>query len=69
MTYEPETPARMTVALVGKGVTFDSGGLSIKPTDGMEAMKCDMGGAAAIAAAMSCAARVGVKVRVPATCR
>ncbi len=64
LTYEPETPARMTVALVGKGITFDSGGLSIKPTDGMIGMKGDMGGAAAVAAAMSVAAEVGVKVRV-----
>jgi leucyl aminopeptidase len=64
LTYEPETPARMTVALVGKGITFDSGGLSIKTTDGMVGMKGDMGGAAAIAAAMSAAADVGVKVRV-----
>jgi leucyl aminopeptidase len=64
LTYEPETPARMTVALVGKGITFDSGGLSIKTSDGMVGMKGDMGGAAAIAAAMSVAADVGVKVRV-----
>ena len=66
LTYEPETPARMTVALVGKGITFDSGGLSIKPTDGMVGMKGDMGGAAAVAAAMSAARDVGVKVRVRA---
>ena len=64
LTYEPESPARMTVALVGKGITFDSGGLSIKSTDGMVGMKGDMGGAAAVAAALSAAADVGVKVRV-----
>ena len=40
------------LAFVGKGVTFDSGGLSIKPTDGMKAMKCDMAGAATAAAAL-----------------
>lgn len=40
------------LALVGKGVTFDSGGLSIKPTDGMKSMKCDMAGAATAAAAL-----------------
>jgi leucyl aminopeptidase len=66
LTYEPESAARMTVALVGKGVTFDSGGLSIKPTDGMVGMKGDMGGAAAIAAALSVARDVGVRVRVRA---
>jgi leucyl aminopeptidase len=64
LTYEPETAARMTVALVGKGITFDSGGLSIKSTDGMVGMKGDMGGAAAVAAAMSVARDVDVKVRV-----
>ncbi|HEY2813250.1 MAG TPA: leucyl aminopeptidase [Acidimicrobiales bacterium] len=66
LTYEPETEARMTVALVGKGITFDSGGLSIKSTDGMVGMKGDMGGAAAVAAAVSAAADLGVKVRVRA---
>ncbi len=40
------------IALVGKGVTFDSGGLSIKPTDGMLTMKCDMAGAATVLGAM-----------------
>ena len=41
-----------TVAFVGKGVTFDTGGISIKPAAGMEAMKWDMGGAGAVAGAM-----------------
>jgi probable aminopeptidase NPEPL1 len=41
-------PERRHVALVGKGVTFDTGGLHIKPRGGMETMKCDMGGAAAV---------------------
>jgi leucyl aminopeptidase len=52
LVYEPPE-ARATVALVGKGITFDSGGLSIKPADGMETMKTDMSGAAAVLAAMS----------------
>jgi leucyl aminopeptidase len=56
----------MTVALVGKGITFDSGGLSIKPTEGMISMKGDMGGAAAIVGALSAARDLGVKVRVRA---
>ena len=42
-----------TLALVGKGITFDSGGLSLKTADGMETMKTDMGGGAAVLAAMS----------------
>lgn len=48
------------LALVGKGVTFDSGGLSLKPSDGMMAMKCDMGGAATVLAAMQAIANLKV---------
>ena len=59
------------MALVGKGITFDSGGLSIKTADGMYGMKGDMGGAAAVIAAMSAVAALapGVKVTglVPST--
>jgi len=50
------------VALVGKGVTFDTGGISIKPAAGMEAMKWDMGGAAAVTGAMAALAGRGAKV-------
>jgi leucyl aminopeptidase len=56
--------ARATVALVGKGITFDSGGLSLKTSDGMETMKTDMSGAAAVLATMSVLKELGVKVRV-----
>ena len=56
--------ARATLALVGKGITFDSGGLSLKTADGMETMKTDMGGAAAVLAAMSVLPSFGPKVRV-----
>ena len=52
LDYAP-AGATTHVALVGKGITFDSGGLSIKPADGMMTMKNDMGGAAAVLAAMS----------------
>ncbi|MGI8662387.1 MAG: leucyl aminopeptidase [Acidimicrobiales bacterium] len=64
LTYEPAAPARATVALVGKGVTFDSGGLSLKTADGMIGMKGDMGGAAAVLGAISACRDLGVKVRV-----
>lgn len=57
----PNTP---TLALVGKGVTFDSGGLSIKPTDGMLTMKCDMAGAATVLGAMTAIARLKLPVNV-----
>ena len=53
-----------TVALVGKGITFDSGGLSLKTADGMMTMKTDMSGAAAVLAAMSVLGRLAVPVRV-----
>ena len=56
--------ARQTLALVGKGVVFDSGGLSIKPASGMENMKTDMSGAAAVIAAMSAMSALDVKSRV-----
>ncbi len=46
MTYKPRG-AKASVGLVGKGITFDSGGLCIKPPTGMVTMKCDMAGAAA----------------------
>ncbi|MGH7199691.1 MAG: leucyl aminopeptidase [Planctomycetaceae bacterium] len=53
-----------TLALVGKGVTFDSGGLSLKPTDSMKAMKGDMAGAATVLGAMTAIARLGLPVNV-----
>jgi leucyl aminopeptidase len=56
------------LAFVGKGVTFDSGGLSIKPTDGMKTMKCDMAGAAAVVAAMQAIARLKLPVNVVGFC-
>jgi leucyl aminopeptidase len=56
--------ATKTVVLVGKGITFDSGGLSLKPPKSMEAMKSDMGGAAAVLAAVSVIAQLGPAVNV-----
>jgi leucyl aminopeptidase len=52
------------LALVGKGITFDSGGISLKPAQSMEWMKSDMGGAAAVIAAMTAIARLALKVNV-----
>lgn len=54
------------LALVGKGVTFDSGGLSLKPSDGMLAMKCDMSGAAAALGAIATIAALKLPVHVVA---
>ncbi len=63
MEYAP-AGARHTLALVGKGVVFDSGGLSLKTSTGMEQMKTDMSGAAAVVAAMSMLQALGVRHRV-----
>ena len=63
MTYKPSRP-RGRVALVGKGITFDSGGLCIKPSASMLTMKSDMAGAAAVAATVLAAAELKVPVAV-----
>jgi leucyl aminopeptidase len=65
MTYEPKHPkSKDVIGLVGKGITFDTGGISIKPADGMEKMKYDMAGAAAMIGAMRAIAELkpGIKV-------
>ncbi|MEH3106765.1 MAG: leucyl aminopeptidase [Sphingomonas fennica] len=62
-----DTAAQPT-ALVGKGVTFDTGGISIKPAAGMEDMKWDMGGAGAVAGAMLALARRKAKAHVVGVC-
>lgn len=65
--YVPERAASEDhLALVGKGVTFDTGGVSIKPSDGMEKMKYDMGGAAAVLGAMRAIAQLKPALRVTA---
>jgi leucyl aminopeptidase len=65
MRYEPTgAPATPVLGLVGKGVTFDTGGISIKPADGMEKMKYDMAGGAAMIGTMRAIALLKPKVRV-----
>ena len=64
LVYEPAGGASTTIALVGKGITFDSGGLSLKTADGMMTMKTDMGGGAAVIATMSALRDLNVPVRV-----
>ena len=61
--YQPSEPSGQLV-LIGKGITFDSGGLSLKPNDGMKLMKTDMAGGAAVIGAMSVLAALGVTARV-----
>lgn len=66
--YTPANPAPggAHLALVGKGVTFDTGGISIKPSDGMEKMKYDMSGAAAVLGAMRALAQLHPPIAVTA---
>jgi leucyl aminopeptidase len=65
MTYEPsKAPATPVLGLVGKGITFDTGGISIKPADGMEKMKYDMAGGAAMIGAMQAIAQLKPAVKV-----
>ena len=65
MDYQPERDeAKKTIGLVGKGVTFDTGGLSLKPSAGMPLMKSDMGGAAAVLGAVEMAAKLQLPYRV-----
>lgn len=65
-TYRGDPKSNEHVVLVGKGITYDTGGLSLKPTDGMVDMKCDMAGAATVLGAVRTAAALGLKVNVTA---
>ena len=64
LRYRGGKPNAPTLALVGKGVTFDSGGLSLKPSDGMLTMKCDMAGAATVLGAMQAIACLKLPVNI-----
>ena len=65
LSYSPRG-AKFHLALVGKGITFDTGGLDLKPPDGMYTMKCDMAGAATVLAAVHAIAQLGLKIKVTA---
>jgi leucyl aminopeptidase len=65
MRHEPPgAPKAPVLGLVGKGITFDTGGISIKPADGMERMKDDMAGGAAVICAMRAISLLGAPIRV-----
>ncbi len=64
LRYTPKAASDETIAIVGKGVTFDTGGISIKPSDGMEKMKYDMAGGATTIAAMRAIAQIKPSVNV-----
>lgn len=67
MHYTPAGAAACKIALVGKGITFDSGGISIKPAAKMDQMKSDMAGAAAMVATACLVAELGLPVELTAT--
>jgi len=62
--YTPGGKPKKRVALIGKGITFDSGGLSLKPSKSMETMKLDMAGGAAVIATMACLPKLGLGIEV-----
>jgi leucyl aminopeptidase len=64
LSYTPDGPTTRHVVLVGKGITFDSGGLSLKPTDNMKTQKTDMAGGAVVIAVLGALAGLGLPVRV-----
>ena len=65
LSYSP-TKAKKRFAFVGKGITFDTGGLALKPANGMEAMKADMSGAAAVVAAIFAIAQLKLPIAIDA---
>jgi leucyl aminopeptidase len=71
LSYKGRRSKEIDIALIGKGITFDSGGISLKPADGMGDMKGDMAGGAAVMAALSAIAqfkpRINVMALIPAT--
>lgn len=64
LTYEPKKKPKKTIAIVGKGITFDTGGLCIKPRDSMRTMKMDMSGAACVLGVMKAISKLNPSVRV-----
>ncbi|MFC5831635.1 leucyl aminopeptidase [Nonomuraea insulae] len=64
LSYTPDEPAERHVVLVGKGITFDSGGLSLKPTENMKFQKTDMAGGAVVIAVLGALAAMRAPIRV-----
>jgi leucyl aminopeptidase len=64
LSYKPDDGAKRKVAFIGKGLTFDSGGLSLKSSEGMETMKCDMAGSAAVLGALRVLPELNPQVEV-----
>lgn len=64
VSYKGNPASKENIVFVGKGVTYDTGGLALKPVDGMLSMKCDMAGAAAVLGAIRTAAMLELKVNI-----
>lgn len=64
--YKGNPKSKEHIVLIGKGVTYDTGGLNLKPTGSMETMKCDMGGAAVVLATLKVASNLGLKKNITA---
>jgi len=64
LEYKGDPKSKKMTALIGKGLTYDTGGLNLKPTGGIETMKCDMAGAAAVLATLQAAAELGLKTNI-----
>lgn len=64
LEYKGNPGSKEKTALVGKGITYDTGGLNLKPTGSMETMKCDMSGAAVVLGTLRAAASIGLKVNL-----
>ena len=66
LSYSGNPKSKEHIVLVGKGITYDTGGLALKPAENMATMKCDMAGAATVLATVGAAAALGLKVNVTA---
>ncbi len=64
LEYQGDPDSNRRIAIVGKGITYDTGGLNLKPTGSMETMKCDMAGAAVVLSVIQAAATLGLKVNL-----
>ncbi len=64
LEYMGDPSSKDKTAIIGKGITYDTGGLNLKPTGSMETMKCDMSGAAAVLGTVHAAAKIGLKANI-----
>ncbi len=68
LTYKPKTTPRKKIALIGKGITFDAGGLNIKPATSMLTMKCDMSGSASVLGIIQAISKLQADIELHVIC-